>query len=506
MSKFLKEKQTNRMKSSLLVAALFFVFEGAADILIDPDFIKIRKLETQIEELEKALAFLSPEELIKRIEQRDWMSPEQNEASVKKIKTLVGLREKELSENLQRSETEKEEVLHVKNTLSDRLQRLEVEKEQALHVKNTLSDRLLRLEAEKEQALEERNALFENLRRAEEEKEQNRTQFSHDMESLNSRLEGVQGELRQKEQDLTNLNNHLNPPSLFNACLSPLPLASWFNLILLDPFFNSTAQWTVNPEDSSRRQAFFAINPYVFWAPCSVSERHIKLLTTGLTLNGGVPIAKEWLISCGVGYSYSSIDWSSSDAAMRNIYFGPSVAYSSEMGYVRVRALGSYSRYHMFGKCAKQVSKSLDGWNFDAQVSGGLNFSLPAQFYLNPQLDLNYTLVSLHHDHSSATLKSSDFFRSKVALQAIRKCFFSNFLLTPQVALGWAWMKPLSQTYKAAATKDEKINYPASQQLYIDGGLSAAFQNGFVVLLDVESYICRTYPIEKVVLKVEWNW
>lgn len=267
----------------------------------------------------------------------------------------------------------------------------------------------------------------------------------------------------------------LSPGSL-DCSIHPLPIADWLNVSQIQRFFKLSDQ------------PYLEIQPYAFSSDFHLHHTSFNLKTLGIAIQGGVNLAKRWAVGGGVGYFYSDLDYASSfkESHINTAFAGPFVAYLCEKGYVRLRFLGAYNTY------AVQENTS-EGWDFDTQLEGGIDFEVQKffgpRFFITPNVKCDYLMV--FQDKNNST-----FFSSRLAVQ-----FLKEFLkgeeatLIPSLSLGWVLMQPLSQ-------KASCYTYQSCNQTYVAAALAGVHKRGIALSCGFEGYFGKLYPVYAYTLKL----
>ncbi|MBS0647902.1 MAG: autotransporter outer membrane beta-barrel domain-containing protein [Verrucomicrobia bacterium] len=313
----------------------------------------------------------------------------------------------------------------------------------------------------------------------------------------------------------------------------------WLNTAHFKGFFNPTMSYALVNRDSFNE--FDTLNQWNLWAePFGFYTQFrreddplkFNMYTAGISVGGEFIFYDRLLLGLGVAYSHSGVTWEEhrSTAELNSLYFGPSLSYVFQHGYLSCTLFGMANFYEMhrsvslFPDKLKPSKSSLtyQSWDAVGRLEGGLAYEVGGHFFLYPTAKIDYLMV-FEQDNTEALDEETElkigaldgsYLNSKAGLKVTREIFSDELgYLIPSLSAGIVNFTPLSHKsyhYEIdgidCAKFDEKLKVGSWNQYYVGAGFTIVHKRAILISFDYELTLGADSPLHAGNIRAEWSW
>jgi len=256
--------------------------------------------------------------------------------------------------------------------------------------------------------------------------------------------------------------------------------------------------------------------------------------TYGFTAGYNARLFNHLVLSAGVGYTHSSLNWfeNRGNANIQSVYLSPSFGYVTDSGYIGVVIVGARSFYDanrkiQFSSVNRKAHNNHKSYDLLTGFTGALKLKIldrvQKDLFLFPIINLTYLNIfeSGYRESGAGAINlsiknvHSAFLRPELKLKLLKQLTTNSFCFSPNIYVGWLKNIPLtkglftSRFYKQE-TAEKNFNvqsyHNSTDQMVLGAEISMVHQNTFSIKMGYEANIGNHYNVQEANITINWTF
>lgn len=254
--------------------------------------------------------------------------------------------------------------------------------------------------------------------------------------------------------------------------------------------------------------------------------------TYGFTTGYNTRFFKHFIVSAGIGYAHSNLNWyqNNGDATIQSVSFSPSFGYMGKYGYAGIMVSVARSFYDVdrkinYSNIKRTAHNNHKSYDLLAGFTGALQLKFPDKFqknlFLLPTVNLDYLnfFESGYQESGAGAIDLSvrnihlAFLRPEVKLKLLKQFIMDTLCASPNIYVGWLRNIPLttgdytSRFYKQQACgKNFTVQsyHSSTDQVVLGAELLMIHKDNGSIKIGYEANIGNHYNIQEGRINFDW--